>query len=137
MGSNDEHFRVHAFRKARRDREHDAVSKRNDRFSHRKLFIMTFWQITSAFEQVGFEELPHKIQRDRSMRNSELFRMPFGKGKFSIIVLRSIIKTERRCHVQHAGSLVESCNGIHPTAKQHNRPIDSAAHGHAGGWSQR
>ena len=84
------------FGNAGRDGEHDAIAKWHHGLFHVRFGVVAIGNGSSTIKQAAGEELGKKIERYDLMLDAELIAMPFGKGNFTNIVLRSVVKTHRR-----------------------------------------
>lgn len=96
--SDHQAIRFFTLGEARRDREHDAITKRHDGLFHALLLVVPLRDLASFFKEIGLKFLADEIERNRKVRNPQLFRVPFREGNFPVIVLRPVVKAQASDH---------------------------------------
>ena len=120
VGRNDQSLGIQALGKSGGNREHDAIPERHDRLFHGLRFVVPFWNLTAALEQIRLEEVAHEIQGDDLVGNAEPLAMMGGERDFPVVVLGAVMKADRTNHPIPLVCLVEGSHGIHTPAEEHD-----------------
>ena len=94
VGGDDEAFCAHAFGKARRDGEEDAVAEGNDGALHVLFFVVTFGDVATGFEEVALEKIIHEGEVGGLEGDACFLCLPASHGEFLGVVLRGVVDAE-------------------------------------------
>lgn len=123
VGGDDDTGCSLAFGETGCNREHDGVSKRDDRLLHGRFLVVAFWDRSGSSKQLGIKVVGDETQRELNVGHVGEAAMQGCERKFSRVMSRPVVEAQRGDDLHARASVVEGGHGIHPSAEEDDDPL--------------